>query len=97
MGGTLIEHIEVDEMDFIIESVYDELIEEGYSEDDVEAAIENAMEATVTFGHDTKDMKKDGSPVGSKRRFLKRKAKAFLGNMDLLRHITREEKYTSQR
>ena len=81
MGGTLIEHIEVDEMDFIVESVYDELIEEGYSEDDVEAAIEDAMEATVTFGHDTKDMKKDGSAVGSKRRFLKRKAKAFLGNM----------------
>ena len=78
MGGTLIEHIEVDEMDFIIESVYDELIEEGYTEDDVEAAIENAMEATVTFGHDTKALKKDGSQVGSRRKFLKRKAGEFL-------------------
>jgi len=78
IGGTLIEHIEVDEMDFIVESVYDELIEEGYSEDDVEAAIENAMEATVTFGHDTKNLKKDGSQVGSRRKFLKRKAGEFL-------------------
>ena len=96
MGGTLIEHIEVDEMDFIVESVYDELIEEGYSEDDVEAAIENAMEATVTFGHDTKDMKKDGSPVGSKRRFLKRKAKAFLGNMAAKAYNKGREAYKSK-
>ena len=96
MGGTLIEHIEIDEMDFIIESVYDELIEEGYSEDDVEAAIENAMEATVTFGHDTKDMKKDGSPVGSKRRFLKRKAKAFLGNMAAKAYNKGREVYQSK-
>ena len=43
MGGTLIEHIEVDEMDFIVESVYDELIEEGFSEDDVEFGIETAL------------------------------------------------------
>ena len=96
MGGTLIEHIEVDEMDFIVESVYDELIEEGYSEDDVEAAIENAMEATVTFGHDTKDMKKDGSPVGSKRRFLKRKAKAFLGNIAAKAYNKGREVYQSK-
>ena len=96
MGGTLIEHIEIDEMDFIIESVYDELIEEGYSEDDVEAAIENAMEAPVTFGHDTKDMKKDGSPVGSKRRFLKRKAKAFLGNMAAKAYNKGREVYQSK-
>ena len=43
MGGTLIEAIEIDEMDFIIESVYDELIEEGFSEDDVEFGIESAL------------------------------------------------------
>ena len=96
MGGTLIEHIEVDEMDFIVESVYDELIEEGYSEDDVESAIENAMEATVTFGHDTKAMKKDGSAVGSKRRFLKRKAKAFLGNMAAKAYNKGREAYKSK-
>ena len=78
IGGTLLEEIEVDEIDFIVESVYDELIEEGYAEDDVEDAIENAMEATVTFGSDTKELKKDGSQVGSKRKFLKRKAGEFL-------------------
>jgi hypothetical protein len=96
MGGTLIEHIEVDEMDFIVESVYDELIEEGYSEDDVEAAIENAMEATVTFGHDTKALKKDGSQVGSRRKFLKRKAKAFLGNMAAKAYNKGREAYKSK-
>ena len=43
MGGTLIEQIEIDEMDYVIESVYDELIEEGFSEDDVEFGIETAL------------------------------------------------------
>ena len=43
MGGTLIEAIEIDEMDYVIESVYDELIEEGFSEDDVEFGIESAL------------------------------------------------------
>ena len=48
IGGTLIEAIEIDEMDYIIDSVYDELIEEGYSEDDVEDAIEFAP---VSYTH----------------------------------------------
>ena len=43
IGGTLIEAVEDDEFDAIIESVYDELIEEGYSEEDVEDAIEFAL------------------------------------------------------
>ena len=43
IGGTLIEEIEDDEFDAIVQSVYDELIEEGYSEDDVEDAIEFAL------------------------------------------------------
>ena len=43
MGGTLIEMIELDEVDTVIESVYDELIEEGYSVDDVEFGIETAL------------------------------------------------------
>ena len=79
MGGTLLEEIEVDEFEGIVEAVYDELIEEGYSEDDVEAALEQALnEATVSFGHDTKELKKDGSQVGSRRKQLKRKAGEFL-------------------
>ena len=43
IGGTLIESIEDDELDAIVESVYDELIEDGYSEEDVEDAIEFAL------------------------------------------------------
>jgi len=43
LGGTLLEAIEVDEMDYVIESVYDELIEEGFSEDEVEESIETAL------------------------------------------------------
>ena len=43
IGGTLIESIEANDLDDIIESVYAELIEEGYSEDDVEEAIEYAL------------------------------------------------------
>ena len=54
LGGTLIEMIEINEVDYIIESVYEELFDEGYEEDDIEEALEYALvEAKVTFGHDT--------------------------------------------
>jgi hypothetical protein len=54
LGGTLIEMVEIDEVDYIVESVYDELLTEGYDEDDIEEALEYALtEAKVTFGHDT--------------------------------------------
>ncbi len=43
IGGTIIEEIEVDQIDDIIGSVYDELIEEGFSEDEVEHGIEIAL------------------------------------------------------
>ena len=60
IGATLIEMVEVDEFDYIVESVYDELLEEGYEEDDIEEAIEYALtEAKVTFGHDTPTKKDD--------------------------------------
>ena len=53
-GATLIEMVEIDEFDYIVESAYDELLEEGYEEDDIEEALEFALtEAKVTFGHDT--------------------------------------------
>jgi hypothetical protein len=61
LGGTLIEMIEIDEVDYIVESVYDELLEEGYDDDEIEEALEYALtEATVTFGHDT--------PTGQKKK-----------------------------
>ena len=40
IGGTLIEEIEVEDLEDVIECVYGELIEEGYTEDEVESAIE---------------------------------------------------------
>ena len=43
IGGTLLEMVEIDEMDYILESVYDELIEEGFTEEDVEFGIEQAL------------------------------------------------------
>ena len=43
IGGTLLEAIEIDEIDVVIESVYEELIAEGYSEDEVENGIETAL------------------------------------------------------
>ena len=61
LGGTLLEMIEIDEVDYIVESVYGELLDEGYEEDDIEEALEYALvEAKVTFGHDT--------PTGEKKR-----------------------------
>jgi hypothetical protein len=75
MGGTLLEEIEVDEFEGVVEEVYDELIEEGYSEDDVESALEQALiEARVTVGHDT------AKPAGMRDK-LKKKAKGFLGKV----------------
>ena len=82
LGGTLLEMIEVDEIDFIVESVYSELQEEGYDEEDIEDALEYALvEAKVTYGHDTQSprqvlMKK----AKGRLRFLGRKVGEKLGS-----------------
>ncbi|BCU98921.1 MAG: hypothetical protein CM15mV24_1460 [Bellamyvirus sp.] len=77
MGGTLLEEIQIDDLDGIVEEVYDELIEEGYSEDDVESAIEQSLiEARVTVGHDTDAPKRERT-----RDKLKQKAKGLLGKI----------------
>jgi hypothetical protein len=66
IGGTLLEMVEIDEVDFIVESVYSELLEEGYDEDDIEEAIEYALtEATVTYGHDTEKQYKHKKKSGA--------------------------------
>jgi hypothetical protein len=71
MGGTLIEMIEIDEVDYIVESVYDELLDDGYEEDDIEDAIEYALtEAKVTFGHDTTPEKKRSGILDAARKKL---------------------------
>lgn len=78
LGGTLIEMVEIDEFDYVVESVYDELLEEGYEQDDIEDAIEYALtEAKVTFGHDTTKRREDGSMVGAVRRLAKQKLKSL--------------------
>jgi len=81
IGATLIEMVEVDEFDYIVESVYDELLEEGYEEDDIEEAIEYALtEAKVTFGHDTPTKKDDVMKKAKGRlRFLGRKVGEKIG------------------
>ena len=77
IGGTLMEVIEFDEFDYMVEGVYAELIEKGYSEDDVESAIERALiEAKVTVGHDT-----EGPKAERTRDKLKKTAKGFLGKV----------------
>ena len=72
LGGTLLEMVEVDEVDYIVESVYDELLDEGYEEDDIEEALEFALtEAKVTFGHDTATPeKKRGSLLAAAKQKL---------------------------
>ena len=82
IGGTLIEMIEVDEMDVLIESVYEELIEEGYSEDDVEEAIEFALTEDINEASDkyydsaVKASKKAAAKI--KRAEMVKKAKGHL-------------------
>jgi hypothetical protein len=78
MGGTLLEVTEIDEIDYVVGSVYDELLEEGYDEDTIEEAIEYAIEASVTYGHDTDAPKRE-----RKRDKLKSKAKEFLGKVSV--------------
>ena len=70
IGGTLLEMVEIDEFDFVVESVYSELLEEGYGEDDIEDALEYALtEAKVTFGHDTSvEKKKSGLMAAAKQK-----------------------------
>jgi hypothetical protein len=71
MGGTLLEMVEIDEFDFILESAYDELLDEGYDEDEVEGALEYALtEAKVTMGHDTPTEKKRSGLLAAARQKL---------------------------
>jgi hypothetical protein len=75
LGGTLLEVVEIDEVDAIVDSVYGELLEEGYDENDIEEAIEYALtEAEVTYGHDTFTReKKKGNLVGAVARLARQK------------------------
>ena len=74
MGGTLIEMIELDEVDIVIESVYDELIEEGYSVDDVEEAIEYSLNEVSDSYYDSAVKSSKSAAAKIKRKELKKKA-----------------------
>ena len=79
LGCQLIEMVEIDEVDYIIESAYDELLSEGYDEDDIEEALEYALtEAKVTFGHDTSstEKKKEGLLSAARKKLSGAKASA---------------------
>jgi hypothetical protein len=79
LGGTLLEMVEIDEFDYILESAYDELLEEGYDDDAIEDALEYALtEAKVTFGHDTPtaQKKKEGLLSAARKRLAGAKAAA---------------------
>jgi len=82
IGGTIIEMVEIDEFDYIIESVYGELLEEGYENCDIEEALEYALiEAKVTFGHDTPTKKDDVMKKAKGRlRYLGRKVGEKIGS-----------------
>ena len=70
IGGTLLEMVEIDEMDYILESVYDELIEEGFTEEDVEFGIEQAL---------VQDLEEVTSPAAVNAARLKNKAASARG------------------
>ena len=79
LGGTLLEMVEIDEFDYILESAYDELLEEGYDDDEIEEALEFALtEAKVTFGHDTPtaEKKKEGLLSAARKRLSAAKVSA---------------------
>ena len=62
-------------MDYIVENVYTELLDDGYDEDEIEEALEYALtEAKVTFGHDTPTTEK-------KKQGLLGTAKKYLSNL----------------
>jgi hypothetical protein len=73
MGGTLIEMVEIDEFEYMVEGLRQELVDEGHDPEAVDYALE---EAKVTMGHDTE------APARERTRDkLKKKAKGFLGKM----------------
>ena len=79
LGGEILEMVEVDQFDGIIEEVFQDLLSEGYSEQLVRDAIE---EATVTMGHDSYGPQKEAPKAAERTRDkLKKKAKGFLAKV----------------
>ena len=96
IGGTLLEAVEIEEIDYLINGVYDELLDEGYEDDDIENAIEYALtEATVTFGHDTEREPRMRDKLKSKaKEYL---AKAMVKGYNKARDLKRQAEPHMQR
>ena len=79
MGGTILEMAEYDdEFDYILESVYLELIEEGFSEDDVEFGIESALSVLEEGYYDSATSTSKANSIKSKSFLAKKKASPSL-------------------
>jgi hypothetical protein len=76
LGGEILEMVEVDQFDGIVEEVFQDLLSEGYDEQNVRDAIESGIEeAKITYGHDT------SGGAERMRDKLRKKAKGFLGKV----------------
>jgi len=73
LGGTLLEEIEIEEIDLIVGEIYEELIEEGFSEDEVEFGIESALNTL----EEASDAYYDSAvKAGKKKRSMKDRVKS---------------------
>jgi len=78
IGGTLIEMVEDDDMSYIVEGAYEEFLSEGYSEEEIEEAIEYALNEVSDSYYD--DAVKSGKKKArqAKRQEMMRVAKGRL-------------------
>jgi hypothetical protein len=74
IGGELIEATEVSEMEYIIESIYIELQEEGYECDDIEDAIDYALNEVSDKYYDSAVKASKDAAAKKKREEMKKKA-----------------------
>ena len=73
LRGTLLEEIEIEEIDLIVGEIYEELIEEGFSEDEVEFGIESALNTL----EEASDAYYDSAvKAGKKKRSMKDRVKS---------------------
>ena len=82
LGGVIVEMYQLDEETEILESVYQELLDEGYTEDEIEEAIENELNedyyasAVKTSQKNANKLKRQEfkKKVQGRLKFMKRKA-----------------------
>lgn len=81
---TLMNLIEESNFDFIVETVYSELLDEGYGEDDIESAIEYALtEEKVSYSKDIDENASDN-------------VSHFIGELGKICRVKLEEKITAK-